>query len=162
MGVFMEITKVPWRGSTGLFLWAPYSKMFENQGFGKLKTGDLIIHYRTSKAEQYPGMFVGMSRVKGNPKVVKRDEFFEILKSFDLLGSTYQEYFNKILSYSPKKKVYYAELSSFVEFGKKVPYSSLAGVSKRAWKKIRPRQREYLKEIDKEIADIILDLAGQR
>lgn len=158
MKVFVEVTAIPWRGNVGLFLWAPYLKKFEKQGFGRLEAGDMIIHYRTLRGEPYPGMFVGRSLVRGEPKVLDKSEFFQLLHRYGLAGSPYNKYFQRVLRHS--KRVYYAKLSRFVEFEHKVPYSLLAEVSNTAWKKIRPRQGEYLKEIDKEIADVILNLAG--
>ena len=153
---FMEVSMVPWPGNTGLFLWAPYSRRFANQGFNRIEAGDLVIHYRTTKSDLYPGMFVGKSFVRGKPVIVKSDEFFDVLRRFDLVGPRYQEYFERILRRS--KKVYYVELSDFIEFEQKLHYSRLAEVSRTIWDRIRPRQNEYLKEIDKEVVEIILDL----
>ncbi|RLF82364.1 hypothetical protein DRN38_00215 [Thermococci archaeon] len=121
---YLEITKPPWPGHLGKYLWAPHDKKYWDGREGKissLRKGDVIIH-------DWKGKIVGYSTVSELPKVVTKEELIELFKSEGIWDDEYQKFAESWFQKSRDGKFYLVKLSGLNEFNEHKQYSKINGL----------------------------------
>lgn len=71
---WVEIGAPPSKDYIGKYVWAPKAPIWKE--LEKVKKGDVVYHYREK--------FVGKSKVKGGPNIIRKDELIEKMKEIDV------------------------------------------------------------------------------
>ncbi|ASJ00332.1 AAA family ATPase [Thermococcus gorgonarius] len=111
---WVEIASPPTMDYVGKLIWAPKGKRWKI--IEEVKEGDVVYHYITSKGpSEYQKKFVGKSKVKGFPKVVKKEEIKERLQS---IVSSWDEHYSEFTDtwFSRYNEFYLLELEDFEPF----------------------------------------------
>jgi len=146
---YLEITKPPWPGHLGKYLWAPHDEKYWNGREGKigsLKKGDIIIH-------DWKGKIVGYSTVRELPRVVTKEELVELFKSEGIWNSKYQEFAKSWFKKSRDGKFYLVKLSGLNEFNEHQPYSKIKGLPQPT-----KLQGVYLVKLDPEVGRQLVEV----
>ncbi|MFZ8839037.1 MAG: AAA family ATPase [Pyrobaculum sp.] len=80
---FIESTRELYHVACG-FMWSPNGQNWAHMA--SMAEGDCVLHYLSSKSlhQAQSKVIVAVSRVKGNPQFLSRDQFLSKLKSYDL------------------------------------------------------------------------------
>ena len=111
---WVEIASPPTMDYVGKLIWAPKGDRWKI--IEQVKEGDVVYHYITSKGpSEYQKKFVGKSKVKGLPKVVKKEEIKERLQS---IVSSWDEHYSEFTDtwFSRYNEFYLLELVNFEPF----------------------------------------------
>jgi len=146
---YIETSKSPWPKQTGKILVTIADNKWRIMQ--ELKPGDIIIHYRSGRAKQYPQLYVGYSTVNRHAKTLTRNELLRLLKDRDIWDEEYNEFAKWI---GDSDEFWIVELEDFIEFedDKKPSYKTVK-------EKLRFEIIEgYLHQLDEKIAKSIIEL----
>jgi MoxR-like ATPase len=155
---YIEITHSPYPEGIGKSLWAPETKKYKLME--KLKIGDCILHYLTSKSRsEYKEMIVGVSRVSKEPIKLGREDLIKKLHEIGEWSDKYEDFAREWLDNPEYTSFYFVELSNYIDFPIKIAFNefrNLTGIKRQGL------QGKYLKNLPLDHARKILELALER
>jgi len=150
---YIEITRAPYPESIGKSLWAPEAKPYELMK--RLEIGDCVLHYLTSRSQsEHNKIIVGMSRVGKKPIKLSKEDLIKKLQEIGEWSDRYKDFARKWLDNPKYTSFYFVELSDYIEFPRKIPLREFRNLTG-----IKPAKGDYLKDLDRDHARILLELA---
>lgn len=121
---YLETTSSPWLGHTGQILWTPAEETWDI--LKKLRSGDIIIHYRTANSENHPKKCVGYSKVSIPGKRVTKNDLVLTFKDLDIFYNEYEHFTHPW--FEEYDRFYLAKLSNYKSFNQKIDFNEIKEV----------------------------------